>query len=54
MKKVLVLMSMAVLFTVSAAHAQTTTTIAGGPHDLSNGSAVRNSNGTIGGQTCVF
>lgn len=34
--------------------AQFTATIAGGPHDLSNGSAVRNANATINGQTCVF
>jgi predicted CXXCH cytochrome family protein len=35
-------------------YAQFTATIAGGPHDLSNGSAVRNTNATINGQTCVF
>jgi len=34
--------------------AQNTAVIAGGPHDLSNGSAVRNTNATINGQTCVF
>jgi predicted CXXCH cytochrome family protein len=28
--------------------------IAGGPHDLSNGSALRNTNTAIDGQTCVF
>lgn len=38
----------------STMSAQFTATIAGGPHDLSNGSAVRNTNATINGQTCVF
>src|ERR1700704_647652 len=28
--------------------------IAGGPHDLTNGSAVRNTNTSIAGQTCEF
>ena len=36
------------------AHAQNTSVVAGGPHDLSNGSAVRNVNATVDGQTCVF
>jgi predicted CXXCH cytochrome family protein len=34
--------------------AQNTPTIAGGPHDLSGGSALRNTDNTIDGQTCVF
>jgi predicted CXXCH cytochrome family protein len=34
--------------------AQNTSVIAGGPHDLSGGSAVRNTNTTIDGQTCIF
>ncbi len=34
--------------------AQNTSVIAGGPHDLSGGSAVRNTNTSIDGQTCVF
>jgi predicted CXXCH cytochrome family protein len=34
--------------------AQNTAVIAGGPHDLSGGSALRNTNATIDGQTCVF
>lgn len=34
--------------------AQLSSTVAGGPHDLSNGSALRNTNATIDGQTCVF
>jgi len=38
----------------AAASAQNTSVIAGGPHDLSNGSAIRNTNATIDGQTCVF
>jgi predicted CXXCH cytochrome family protein len=35
-------------------HGQNTAVIAGGPHDLSGGSALRNTNATIAGQTCVF
>lgn len=35
-------------------HAQNTPVVAGGPHDLSNGSALRNTNATIAGQTCIF
>jgi predicted CXXCH cytochrome family protein len=34
--------------------AQNTSVIAGGPHDLSGGSALRNTNTTIDGQTCIF
>jgi hypothetical protein len=45
---------LAVMVNASTGYAQFTATIAGGPHDLSNGSAVRNSNATINGQTCVF
>jgi cytochrome c553 len=54
MKKVLLLAAVIVLAAASNSYAQFTATIAGGPHDLSNGSAVRNSNATINGQTCVF
>lgn len=54
MRKVLALTGMAVLLLASPSFAQYTPTIAGGPHDLSNGSAVRNANTTINGQTCVF
>jgi predicted CXXCH cytochrome family protein len=43
-----------ILAVSSLAGAQTTSVVAGGPHDLSNGSAVRNSNATVDGQTCVF
>jgi predicted CXXCH cytochrome family protein len=43
-----------VLTLSSLAHAQNTSVVAGGPHDLSNGSAVRNANATVDGQTCVF
>ncbi|MEO8681642.1 MAG: hypothetical protein ABI665_21530 [Vicinamibacterales bacterium] len=45
---------MMVLILGAPAYAQFTPTIAGGPHDLSNGSAVRNTNAAINGQTCVF
>jgi predicted CXXCH cytochrome family protein len=53
-KKMLALAGLAVLTVASISSAQTTAVIAGGPHDLSNGSAVRNANATINGQTCVF
>jgi len=51
-KKVLGLTIIAVLAMASTVSAQSV--IAGGPHDLSNGSALRNTNATINGQTCVF
>jgi predicted CXXCH cytochrome family protein len=35
-------------------YAQNTSVVAGGPHDLSNGSALRNTNVTIDAQTCIF
>lgn len=54
MRKVIALAAVAVLMGASTSDAQFTAVIAGGPHDLSNGSAVRNSNATINGQTCVF
>src|SRR6185436_16126570 len=44
----------AVLALTSVSYAQNTNIVAGGPHDLSNGSALRNTNTTIDGQTCVF
>lgn len=42
------------MFAVTPLAAQNTAVIAGGPHDLSGGSAVRNTNPSIDGQTCVF
>jgi len=53
-KRTLVLASIAVLAVAATGYAQTTAVIAGGPHDLTNGSALRNSNTAIAGQTCVF
>jgi predicted CXXCH cytochrome family protein len=53
-KRILVLASIAVLAVAAMGFAQNTAVIAGGPHDLTNGSALRNTNTTIGGQTCVF
>ena len=53
-KKMLMFAAVAVLAVTSTASAQNTSVIAGGPHDLSNGSALRNTNTTINGQTCVF
>ena len=52
-RRLVVLVIMAWALTAPA-YAQTTAVIAGGPHDLSNGSAVRNANATIDGQTCIF
>jgi predicted CXXCH cytochrome family protein len=49
-RKVCVLAALVVLVGTTNGFAQ----IAGGPHDLSAGSALTNSNTTIGGQTCVF
>ena len=54
MKRVLAFAAMAVLAFASTARSQNTSVIAGGPHDLSNGSALRNTNAAINGQTCVF
>ncbi len=54
MRRVCLLAAGAVLLAANSSYAQFTATIAGGPHDLSNGSAVRNSNATINGQTCVY
>ena len=54
MKRASLLAGLALLLSASTSFAQNTSTIAGGPHDLSTGSAVRNTNTTINGQTCVF
>lgn len=54
MRRACLLAAGAVLLLANSSYAQFTATIAGGPHDLSNGSAVRNSNATINGQTCVY
>jgi predicted CXXCH cytochrome family protein len=53
-KRIALIAGFAVLGLATSGYAQFTATIAGGPHDLSNGSAVRNTNATINGQTCVF
>jgi predicted CXXCH cytochrome family protein len=44
--------ALAVLLSASSAFAQST--VAFGPHDLSAGSGIRNTDGSINGQTCVF
>jgi predicted CXXCH cytochrome family protein len=54
MRNLILSAGVAVVVMSSTMSAQFTATIAGGPHDLSNGSAVRNTNATINGQTCVF
>jgi predicted CXXCH cytochrome family protein len=48
------LSAFAVVVSVASLSAQNTSVIAGGPHDLSGGSALRNTNTTIDGQTCIF
>lgn len=52
MRRILVGAALAVLVSVNSAPAQST--VAFGPHDLSAGSALRNTDSDIGGQTCVF
>ena len=54
MRRVAILTGLALIAVAVSAAAQNTAVIAGGPHDLSNGSAVRNSSTSINGQTCVF
>lgn len=54
MKRTLALASIAILAVAATGYAQNTAVIAGGPHDLTNGSALRNANAAIAGQTCVF
>jgi predicted CXXCH cytochrome family protein len=53
-KRILVLAGIAVLAVAATSYAQLTSVIAGGPHDLTSGSALRNANAAIAGQTCVF
>jgi predicted CXXCH cytochrome family protein len=53
-KRTLTLATIAVLAVAATGYAQNTAVIAGGPHDLTNGSALRNTNAAIAGQTCVF
>ena len=55
MRRVSVMAGMALLLFATSSMAQTTNAhIAGGPHDLSAGSALRTTNTTIDGQTCIF
>lgn len=54
MTRVVILAAAILAVTSAPSYAQFTAIIAGGPHDLSNGSAVRNNDATINGQTCVF
>jgi predicted CXXCH cytochrome family protein len=53
-RNALILSAVAVIVTVVPLSAQNTSVIAGGPHDLSGGSALRTTNATIDGQTCIF
>jgi cytochrome c553 len=53
-KRTLTLAGLALVAMSPAAYAQNTAVITGGPHDLTSGSALRNSNTSIAGQTCVF
>lgn len=50
MKKILVLMAMVMVAGAGVSYA----VVAGGPHDLSAGSALRNTDTAIDGQTCIF
>ena len=50
MRKIILLAALGVLVSATGASAQ----IAGGKHDLSAGSALRNADAAINGQTCVF
>ena len=59
MRRVSLYTAMAVLLAATSAMAQPTkatnsATIAGGPHDLSTGSALNTTDTTIDGQTCIF
>jgi predicted CXXCH cytochrome family protein len=54
MRRICIIAAAMVVAYGTTSHAQFTATIAGGPHDLSNGSAVRNADATVNGQTCVF
>lgn len=54
LRRALLLSLVGVWALTSTVNAQTTAVIAGGPHDLTNGSALRNTNTSIAGQTCVF
>jgi len=53
-KNVIVLAGLAALLVAAPVGAQNTSVIAGGPHDLSGGSALRNTDPSIDGQTCIF
>jgi predicted CXXCH cytochrome family protein len=53
-KKTVMIAIVATVWVAPSAYAQNTPVIAGGPHDLSAGSALRNTNASINGQTCVF
>jgi predicted CXXCH cytochrome family protein len=54
-KRTLTLAGLALVVLAPAASGQVLSpVIAGGPHDLTSGSALRNSNASIAGQTCVF
>jgi len=54
MRNTLLLGVIGVFLLTATGNAQKTSVIAGGPHDLSAGSALRNNNATIDGQTCIF
>jgi predicted CXXCH cytochrome family protein len=48
------LLGSALMVLIAAATASAQSTIANGPHDFSTGSAIRNTDANINGQTCVF
>lgn len=53
-RRSLAVVAIAVWTVAPTLYAQNTPVVAGGPHDLSNGSGLRNTNATIAGQTCIF
>jgi predicted CXXCH cytochrome family protein len=54
LRRVALITGIGVWALASSAYPQNTAVIQGGPHDLSNGSAVRNTDATIAGQSCIF
>jgi predicted CXXCH cytochrome family protein len=53
-KDLLVIGGLGLVLATTPLYAQNTSVIEGGPHDLSGGSALRNGDPSIDGQTCIF
>ena len=54
MRRIFLLGTMGLFLLTGTSYAQNTAVVAGGPHDLAAGSALRTTNATIDGQTCIF